>query len=209
MPYKRHYKKRPSFNARVKKIIARNTEVKDVTLNIGSATTPSQSINSDGTLTQLFVPPAMMAQGAGSDQRIGTEVTLLSMKLQILMSQQDAPFNRMRYAIIKTRNRPGGVVSLFNNTSYTTFTGVFADWNYDVVERVYLDKQVLLRTSLSSIPMTKFAKHFVKTPDKLHFQTNLSGPQEGWYLLVISDSDPASVLHPKINLTLNARYTDS
>jgi len=135
---------------------------------------------------------------------------LLSTKLSILCSQADSPYNRVRYGIVKCRQRPANFASLFNPTSYTAFGGIFANLNYDVVQRVYLDKVMMLRPTAYNgtgpVMTTKFAKHHCKTKDKLHFQSNLSGPQESWYFFVVSDS--AIAPNPNVDVLLNHRYTD-
>ena len=204
---RRYRKKRPSLAKTVAKIIASKVEVKDATqLSSGGVT-------STGTMFPLLTA-GILAQGPSSDQRIGNEIMLLSTKLSIMCSQADSPYNRVRYAVLKCRQRPTNVASLFNNTSYTAFGGIFANWNYDVIERVYLDRTMMLRAASSSgasnasVMTTKFAKHHLKTKDKLHFQSNLSGPQESWYFFVISDSAPASLIHPNVDVLLNHRFTD-
>lgn len=202
---KRRTKKKTSVSTLVNRALARKVEVKDCTQ------VSSGPVSNAGVLIPLFTA-GVLAQGAASDQRIGNEINLLSTKISCLSSQTDSPYNRIRYALIKCRSRVTTVASVFNPTSFTAFGAIFANWNYDVVEKVYLERTLMLRATASSgaavspIMMTAFRKHYIKMKQKLHFQSNLSGPQEQLYLFVCSDS--SIVPHPNFNMLLNHRYTD-
>ena len=71
------------------------------------------------------------------------------MNLRIMHALADTGYNNCRYAIIKCREAPPSVSAVFETSSYNTFGGVYASWDYDVVEKVYLDKNITLNQAVS------------------------------------------------------------
>ena len=139
-----------------------------------------------------------VASGTAHDQRIGNSVDLLSINLRIMNRLADAGYNNVRYAIIKCRNPPPTAVELFETTSYATFGGVYAEWDRDLVEKVYLDKNITLNQQISGANVSKFGKHFIKMPMTLHYNDVNPGSLNEHILLVLTSD---SVLAPHLIVT--------
>lgn len=148
-----------------------------------------------------------ISQGVAHDQRIGNEVELLSSSLRYMWSLADTGYNSGRLAIIRTRGPLGSVAEAFENTSFLTFGAVYAAWDYDIVQKVYLDKQTTLNQLVSGQRMTKFSKKYVKHPMELKFDDSVSTSQLD-YLYVLVASDSAILPHPGLNLVCRTRFSD-
>jgi len=155
-----------------------------------------------------------VSTGTAHDQRIGNKVTLLSNTLRLQVALADTGYNNIRYAIIKTRREAINTADLFENASYLQFGGVYASWDYDMVERVYLDKNLTLNqlipytTNLGeSWRSSKFRKHFNKMPMEIHYDDSAAGSVlDRLYLILCSDS--AVIPHPRVAFVSRCRFTD-
>lgn len=205
MPRKapRGFKSYSTVKKMVKKAIAqnnrKNVEVKRETLS------GSTSSDNNGQLIPIL---QSTVSGTAHDQRVGNRTELLTMTLRIMNNIADTGYNNVRYAIIKCREEPASVSAVFQTSSYAAFGGVYAAWDYDIVEKVYLDKNITLNQLVSGARMSKFGKHFVKCPMGLHYDTAAANSlQEKLYLVLTSDS--AIAPHPGVNYVLSSRYTDA
>lgn len=203
MPKRRFYRKKMNLKRMIKNEIKKNDSKK---IEV-KAETLSQATTSDN---NGFLVPILQSipTGVAHDQRIGNRTELLSMNLRIMNALADTGYNNCRYAIVKTRVPPPSVSSLFEVNSYALFGGVYASWDYDIVEKVYLDKNVTLNQTVSGARVSEFGKHFIKTPMELHYDTAAPGSlQEQLFLVLVSDSAVAP--HPGVNYVLRSRFTDS
>lgn len=176
----------------------KNVEVKSEIL------TGNPSMTNTGVLVPIL---QSTISGTAHDQRVGNRTELLSMNLRIMTALADTGYNNVRYAIIKCREEPASVSAVFETTSYGTFGSVFASWDYDIVEKVYLDKNVTLNQQVSGARASKFNKHWIKSPMGLHYNTAAANSlQEKLYLVLCSDS--AIAPNPGCNYVLRSRYTD-
>lgn len=197
MPYKRRNRK-TSVRRQVEAVLAKKVEVKKSTIvNTSSLTTSG-----------VIIPLMEIAQGQAHDQRIGNSVNLLSFYIRVQTALADSGYNRIRVALIKTRNQTDGTMAqLFENTSFVTFGSQNAGWDYDFVERVFMDKNTTLNQLVANQRMTKYYKRYIKVTDKLHFNdSSTEPPLENYYLILVSDS--AVLPHPSCNLVLTQRFTD-
>lgn len=182
----------------IKKNNRKNVEVKRETL---AASTTSDN---NGQLIPIL---QSVVTGVAHDQRVGNRTELLSMNLRIMNNIADTGYNNVRYAIIKCREEPASVSAVFETTSYASFGGVYASWDYDIVEKVYLDENLTLNQLVSGARMSKFRKHFIKSEMGLHYDTaSANSLQERLYLVLTSDSTLAP--HPGVNYVLQSRFTD-
>lgn len=159
---------------------------------------------------------ALVASGTAHDQRIGNRVNMLSATLRYMWALSDTGYNNTRISLIKVKVPlpPGGGAPVstppdfYENQSYTTFGGVYAQWNYDLVSKVYYDKNITLNQFVSGARVSKFNKAFVKMAQELNYD-NVNGDSllDGIYLVLSSDS--TVIPHPTINLVTRCRYTDA
>lgn len=201
---KRKFTKKPNLTKLIKKVMASKVEVKAETVLANT------NADNNGTLIRLL---QSTVSGTAHDQRIGNRTNLLSINLRMLNSLADIGYNNCRYAIIQCRSAPASVSSIFQTTSYAMFGGVYADWDYDIVKKVYLDRNITLNqqvvgNALVPTSVSKFRKHYTKIKLDLHYDTAAANSlQEQLFLVIVSDS----VLppHPGFAFVVRSRYTDS
>lgn len=156
-----------------------------------------------------------IASGTAHDQRIGNRVNMLSTTLRYMWSLSDTGYNNCRISLIKVKvPLPPSTVPVatppdfYENQSYSAFSGVYASWNYDLVSKVYYDKNITLNQFVAGARASKFNKAFIKMAQELNYDTALAPSLlDGIYLVVSTDS--AVVPHPGLNLVTRCRYTDA
>lgn len=209
MVYKRRRSKM-SVAQVVKRELAKSVEVKRVqTVN------QSGGITSAGTLWKIW-RSALPAVGDGRDQRIGNEIHALSHNMKILMTLEGAlpapaaqpGYNVLRYALVRTYNPVASANELFEPTTLASFTAIYAMFDYDIVEKVYMNKTLTVNQRAEDIKSSKYRQHYFKLPEKVNYTSSVSDSQTNLYLVLISDSGPLSVSHPNIECLIQSRYTD-
>lgn len=164
---------------------------------------PALGVSTAGNIFQI----GEIAQGVSHDQRIGNQVELLTTNLRYMWALGDTGYNNGRLAIIKTRGPLATLSSAFETTSFGTFGGVYASWDYDIVEKVYYDHNTSMNQLVSGARRQVFNKEYVKTPMELKFDTSVATSQLDFiYIVCVSDSLLAP--HPSLNLVARTRYTD-
>lgn len=195
----RTFKRRSaSVRKEIERVLAKKVEVKKSTI-VNTAI-----VDTSG----LIVPLMEIAQGQAHDQRIGNSVNLLSFYVRVQTALADPGYNRVRVALIRCRHPSDGTMAqLFENTSFSTFGAMNAGWDYDLVEKVYMDKNTTLNQLVAGQRMTKYWKRYIKSKDKLHYNDSATQPpNENYYLVLVSDS--LIVPHPSCNLICTQRFTD-
>ena len=164
---------------------------------------PALGVSTAGNLFQI----GTIAPGVAHDQRIGNEVELLTTNIRYMWALGDTGYNNGRLAIIKTRGALATLSDAFETTSYGTFGGVYASWDYDKVEKVFYDHNTTMNQLVSGARRQVFTKEYVKTPMELKFDSNQPNSQLDFiYIVAVSDSLLAP--HPTLNLVARTRYTD-
>lgn len=189
---------RPSVRKQIERVLATKVEVKKSTI-----------VNTAGVTTSGVIIPLMaIAQGNAHDQRIGNSCNLLSFYVRVQTALADLGYNRVRVALVRTRQISDGTMAqLFENTSFLTFGANNAGWDYDFVEKVYMDKNTTLNQLVANQKMTRYWKRYIKVNDKLHYNDSTTNPPtENYYLVLVSDS--LILPHPSCNLILTQRFTD-
>ena len=202
MARKRHFSNR-GYSKRLEKDVYKmkkyfkKPEVKSIVLN------QNITVSNGGNL----FPIASIPQGITNNERIGNSVDLLTSNVRFMWALADTGYNNCRIAIIKTRKEVSNLSSVFEATSFSTFGGIYAAWDYDMVQKVYLDNNTTLNQQVSSLRVQSFKKKYIKHPENVKFaDTTATSQLDNLYVLVVTDS--AVLPHPRLNLILKTRYTD-
>ena len=164
---------------------------------------PLLGVSTAGVIYQI----GSIAPGVAHDQRVGNQVELLSTNIRYMWSLGDTGYNNGRLSIIKTRKPVTVFSDFFETTSYGTFGGVYASFDYDVVEKVFYDENTTMNQQIAGARMQVFKKAYVKTPMELKFDTSSATSQlDNVYIIAVSDS--AAPTNPSLNLVARTRYTD-
>lgn len=200
--YRRKKMKRSSSVRKVvESVLAKRVEVKK------TFTSTTGNVTTTGTIIPLWrTDPAI---GDLNNERTGNEVFSLSHTIKVLLSLGDSGYNNCRYMFVRTYNPITLVSDLFDPISFGLFTGQYAMLNYDVVQRTYLDKNITLNQMVQSQRMSKFRSHYIKLKEKINWQGATSNSQTNLYFVILSDSDPLSLIHPRCNVLIQSRFSDS
>lgn len=195
---RKYRRKAASVRKQIESVLAKKVEVKKSTI-VNTATL---------TTSGVIIPLMEIAQGVAHDQRLGNSLNLLSFYVRVQSALADSGYNRVRVALIRTRQPTDGTMAqLFENTSFVTFGAQNAGWDYDFVEKVYMDKNTTLNQLVANQRMTKYWKRYIKCKDRLHYDdAATSPPNENYYLILVSDS--LVLPHPTCNLICTQRFTD-
>ena len=204
------YRRRLNLNSKIKKTLNNMLKKKmEVKKEIQSH---SLAVDNTGTIIPLM---DTLVSGTSNDQRIGNRVNMLSCTLRYMFALADSGYNNCRLAIIKTRTifPTGGTPQtapplLFDNISYSQFGVPYCQWDYDVVEKVYYDKNVTLNQNYSGLRVQQFRKAFVKMAQQVVFDNELAGSSLA-NLYIVVGSDSTILPHPTLNLVTRCRYTDA
>jgi len=201
----RYRRKKMKSNSSVRKIVnsvlAKRVEVKK------TFTSTSGDITTTGTIVPLWrTDPAI---GDFNTERTGNEVFSLSHTIKVLLSLGDAGYNNCRYLFLRTYNPITLASDLFDPVSFGLFSGQYAMLNYDVVQKTYLDKNVTLNQQVQSQRMSKFRSHYIKLQEKINWQGATSNSQTNLYFVILSDSGPLSIIHPRCSVLIQSRFSDS
>lgn len=204
MVYRRRRRTRKnSVRREVARQLAKSVEVKSKNLQ-----RPSAAIDTTGEVYQIW-PSRSPAVGDGRDERIGNEIYSLSHNLKLKVVGGAAGGNTMRYAIIRLRNQYTTTIGdLFENTSFVAFGSIYANWDYSVVEKVYMDKTLVINTS-SSYNKIMFRKHYLKLTEKVEYDSILGNSQNNLYFVLVGSASPGSPDPVLLTTLLKSRYTDS
>ena len=172
-------------------------EVKSLVIN------ENITVSNGGNLFQI----ASIPQGITNTERIGNSVDLLSSNFRFMWALADTGYNNCRIALVKTRKPVSNLSSIFEATSFAAFGGIYAAWDYDTVQKVYLDNNTALNQQVSGLRVHSFKKKYVKHPETLKFSdTTATSQLDNIYIVVVTDS--AVLPHPRLNLIVRTRYTD-
>ena len=164
---------------------------------------PALGVGTSGAIFQI----GTIAPGVAHDQRVGNQVELLTTNIRYMWALGDTGYNNGRLAVIKTKTALPALSNAFETTSFAAFGGVYASWDYDIVEKVYYDENSTINQLISGARSQVFRKQYIKTPMELKFDTNVANSQLDFlYIIAVSDSSLAP--HPTLNLVSRTRYTD-
>lgn len=176
----------------------KNTELKYKQNNYAWAVTTTGNLDN---------PLSQINQGLDSNERVGQEVRLAKHTLRINIRNGDAT-NSVRYGLVYTNAPVTSVQQLLNNLiPLSTNSG----YDPEVVSRVLVDKLVTLNAYYSG--GTAIKHNVIKKKDRtiIKWDSTAVGalPVKGHlYFFAISDSAPASIVHPRIQASLFTEYTD-
>lgn len=200
---RRTTKKHASVRKAVIRELAKRVEVKRKVTTMNDV-----SVNTGGLVTQIW--PDDPQPGTGRDQRVGHEVFSLSHYVKILLSSGGDGGNTARYMVVRLRNQyAGNIRDLFENTSWVAFGNLYANFEYALVEKVYVDKLLVLNPTVEGNPMQKFRKHYLKIQEKVEWNSSLGTSQNNLYVIVVGSSGVGSFYPVKCSLLIESRYTDS
>lgn len=200
--------KRQSMSSIARKAVhsalAKNVEVKK---NYSNGT---HSILTSGVLA---VPLAGLAVGTLSDERIGNNVSLLSMNMRANFENGD-PNNTIRMLCLELYEAQNlttfTAVDCFNGIT-TPFVGAInSQVDRQIVKRVLYDKTINLNPNWNGASKFRYMKAYVrlsKTGKKIQFADGIAQPQQGhFYWVFVSDS--AIAPSPRLQYAVETRYTD-
>lgn len=213
--YQRRCRPRNSVRTLVKKEIQahakKTVEVKHKTISF--------SMNASSDLYGINLLD-YISQGDTSSTRSGNRINLLSQSLRMNVSGE-TPYSTVRMIVCETRTPLAydSLYSMYNGEEclQSSNLGVNSEIDFDVVKRVWCDKTFLMREIVSGVVPVRYLRKrlsFGKNGKKIFWDGNTTGPaattntQTYMYLLFMSDSAPASIVHPKVNLGAYLRYTD-
>lgn len=203
-------RRRLNLNSKIKKTL--NTMLKKKMEVKREVLVHNLSIDNTGTIVPLM---DTVASGTAHDQRIGNKVNMLSSTLRYLWALSDAGYQNCRFAIVKTRTifPTGGAPApapplLWENQSYSTFGGVYASWDYDIVSKVYYDKNITLNQQYAGLRVSRFQKAFVKMAQEVVYDNALAGSSLNNLYIVLS-SDSQILPHPSCQMVIRNRYIDA
>lgn len=200
---RRFNNKRGTIRKMVKKELAKSVEVKRV-----QTTENTVTLTQNGSVQQLWVD--LPAVAAGRNQRIGNEVYSLSHKLSLVVQSGGAGANTFRYMLIRLRNPySGNLLDLFERTSYIQFGSIYANLEYGIVQKVYMDKTIALNPSYSGNTVLKFRKHYFPMTEKVEWNSATALSQNNLYLVCVGSPGGSSTDPMSLATLIESRYTDS
>lgn len=200
---RRFNNKRTNIRRIVKKELAKSVEVKRI-----QTTENTVTLTQNGNVQQLWVD--LPADGVGRDQRIGNEVYSLSHKLSLVVQSGGAGPNVFRYMLIRLRNPyDGNLLDLFERTSYVQFGAIYANLEYGIVQKVYMDKTLTMNPGYVGGTVVKFRKHYFPMKEKIEWNNSTALSQNNLYLVCVGS--PSSGTSDPMSLTtlIESRYTDA
>lgn len=159
------------------------------------------------------IPLPGLTTGLNSNDRIGANINVLSMALRVNMENGD-PNNTVRMMCIETYEEVDHVLTApfdyFNPLTAGFVGAINAPINRQLVKRVLYDKTVNLNPNWDGASKFKYLSAYArisKTGRKVQYDEATGNPQSGHYQwLWISDSAIAN--HPRIQYSLEVRFTD-
>lgn len=188
----------------VNRALAKTAEVKK------NYTNGTHSILTSGVLA---VPLAGLAVGNLSDERIGNNVSLLSMNMRANFENGD-PNNTIRMLCVELYEAQNLVTfiatDLFNGIT-TPFVGAInSQVDRQIVKRVLYDRTINVNPNWNGASKFRYMKAYCrlsKTGSKIQFADGVSQPSSGhYYWAFVSDS--AIAPSPRVQYALETRYTD-
>jgi len=188
----------------VTKALAKTVEVKK---NYSNGT---HSILSSGILA---VPLAGLAVGTLSDERIGNNISLLSMNMRANFQNGD-PNNTCRMLCLELYDAQNPVtftaIDCFNGIT-TPFVGAInSQVDRQIVKRVLYDKTFNLNPNWNGASKFRYLNAYVrlsKTGAKIQYADGVPEPSSGhFYWVFVSDSAVAP--SPRLQYAVETRYTD-
>lgn len=203
---------------------SKTTTIKKVVENVLKQRT---EVKHDGiriSVNMTSVPAALnlvdyIRQGDKATEREGNRINLLSCAFRGKCIQGDTPYNHCRLAVVETRE-PLPLLTASTYDAATLFTdlafcGPNSMWNFNVVKRVFWDKNVVLRqlvdTQMDARLMNKHLT-FGKNGKTIFYDGQTSttlGEATRTYLYIVYLSDSVLPLsHPGYEACLYLRYID-
>lgn len=194
--------KRPSVKKEVERQLAKRVEVKRYLTSYNS------TLNANGMVQQLW--PDEPVQGDARDERVGNEIYSLSHKMTTVVQSGGTGNNTCRYMILRLRNPyTNNIRDLFENTSWSLFGSIYANLEYNVVQKVYIDKTIVMNPNYSDAVILKMRKHYLKIREKVRWDAASNDSQNNLYVVMIGSPGAASVSPLQVQLLIESRYTDS
>lgn len=194
--------KRTSVRKEVERQLAKRTEVKRYLTSYNS------TLNSAGMVQQLW--PDEPVQGDARDERIGNEIYSLSHKMTAVVQNGGDGTNTCRYMILRLRNPyTNNIRDLFENTSWSLFGSIYANLEYGVVQKVYIDKTIVINPSYEDQVVLKMRKHYLKIREKVEWDAASNDSQNNLYVVFIGSAGTLSPNPLQLQLLIESRYTDS